>query len=97
MRMLDYFYYADYVVTDTFHGAVFSVINGKQFAVIMRKTNRNKLLGLLRDLNLEDRLLENMEQLESTLTQSVDYAAVNQVLAREKTRTRAYLKEQLGV
>lgn len=97
MRMLDYFYYADYVVTDTFHGAVFSVINGKQFAVIMRKTNRNKLLGLLRDLNLEDRLLENMEQLESTLTQPVDYAAVNQVLAREKTRTRAYLKEQLGV
>ncbi len=97
MRMLDYFYYADYVVTDTFHGAVFSVINQKQFAVIMRPSNRNKLTGLLQDLNLQNRLVETMTQLESVLVDPVDYDAVNALRDVEKTRTRAYLKEQLGV
>ncbi len=97
MRVLDYFYYADYVVTDTFHGAVFSVINEKQFAVIMRPSNRNKLTGLLEDLKLRDRLVDAMESLETVLTKPVDYKAVNQLREQEKNRTRAYLKEQLGV
>ncbi len=97
MEMLDYFYHADYVVTDTFHGAVFSVINQKQFAVIMRQSNRNKLTGLLQDLQLEDRTLSAVDQLEAVLTRPVDYTAVEKIRSREKEKTRAYLKEQLGV
>lgn len=96
MRVLDYFYYADYVVTDTFHGAIFSVIHQKQFAVIVRRTNANKLGGLLRDLKLESRQLPEMSQLAQCLTTPVDYAAVEAIIREEKLRTRAYLKEQLG-
>ena len=96
-RMLDYFYNAQYVVTDTFHGAVFSILHRKQFAVILRKTNRNKLTGLLQDLELTDRVAEDMNQLESILTKTVNYDQTEMMIQRERVRTRAYLKEQLGV
>ena len=41
-RMLDYFYYAEYVVTDTFHGTIFSIINRKslqQLSELLTKIN----------------------------------------------------------
>lgn len=96
-RMLDYFYHAQYVVTDTFHGAIFSVLHKKQFAVILRKTNRNKLTGLLEDLELTHRVADSMNRLEAILTTPVDYEKTEKILQRERLRTRMYLKEQLGV
>lgn len=95
LRLLDYFHFAQYVVTDTFHGTIFSVINKKQFAVIPRKTNRNKLGSLLEDLKLEDRMLNDIQRMESVLEQEIDYAPVEAILERERMRTRVYLKEQL--
>ena len=96
-RVLDYFYYADYVVTDTFHGAIFSIINQRKFAVIPRKTNQAKVLGLLSDLGLSNRVLQGIDQLEAVLTEDIPYDAVDEILARERIRTREYLQKQLGV
>lgn len=96
MRLMDYFFHADAVVTDTFHGTVFSIINHRPFAVIMRKTNQNKLNGLLADLNLSDQKVEDLTQLEHILDRMPDYDAVEVLLKRERERTRAYLKAQLG-
>lgn len=95
-RLLDYFFFADYVVTDTFHGTIFSVINRRKFAVISRKTNWNKLTGLLRDLHLERRLIGRMEDLEAVLTEEIDYDEVESILDRERLRAREYLKKHLG-
>ena len=95
LRLLDYFYYADAVVTDTFHGSIFSVINQKRFAVIVRNTNANKLRGLLEDLNLQNREVRHMEQLEEVLDAPVDYRAVTEILDREKQRSYEYLTTEL--
>ncbi len=96
MRVLDYFHYADYVVTDTFHGVVFSVLHQRKFAVIVRKTNENKITGLLKDLGLEKRRVENISHLEQILTDEIGYHEVESVLVCERARTREYLKQQLG-
>lgn len=95
-RLMDYVYYADYVVTDTFHGTIFSVINRRKFAVIQRRTNRNKITGLLKDLELEHRLVRDMADLEAVLTEEIDYPAVERILDRERIRTREYLSKHLG-
>lgn len=95
-RMLDYFAFADYVVTDTFHGTIFSVINQKKFAVIARKTNYGKISSLLEDLGLSNRLAGDLAQLHSVLEEEIDYTGVEEILSRERMRTRAYLKAQLG-
>lgn len=95
MRALDYFHFADYVVTDTFHGAIFSIINRRRFAVIMRKTNQGKLTSLLSDLGLENRRVMEMSSLESTLESEICYDAVDVILERERRNARDYLKKQL--
>lgn len=97
MRMLDYFHYADYVVTDTFHGSIFSIINRKQFAAISRKTNAAKLQSLLEDLSLSDRMVCKMEDLEHVLTSEIAYEQVDEILEKERYRTREYLKQCLGI
>lgn len=95
-RLLDYFYYADAVVTDTFHGTIFSIINQKRFAAILRNTNENKLRGLLEDMHLQDREVRNMGSLKEVLETNIDYQAVQEIREREKQRTYAYLKTELA-
>lgn len=95
MRLLDWFAHADYVVTDTFHGTIFSVIHQRQFAVITRRTNENKLMSLLEDLGLASQRLPEMAQLPQVLTQKICYDQVYAILDRERRRTQEYLKEQL--
>lgn len=95
LRLLDYFYHADYVVTDTFHGTIFSVINKKRFGVIVRESNCNKLTDLLQVLGLEDRQIFRMSDLEQTVEKNIDYDAVETILAQERIRTRDYLKKHL--
>ena len=94
-RLLDYFYHADYVLTDTFHGAIFSVINKRPFAVMIRRTNRGKLTSLLRDLGLEARQVDQMTDLDEVLSAPIDYEQVETILERERKRSRSYLKEHL--
>jgi hypothetical protein len=94
-RLLDYFFHADYIVTDTFHGTIFSVINRKNFAVIIRKTNRGKITSLLQDLGLEGRQVRDMQQLERILPETIDYTGVESILERERIRAREYLRKQL--
>ena len=96
-RLLDYFYYADYVVTDTFHGAVFSVLNRRPFGVIVRPSNENKLTDLLQRLQLCERRIENMEALPQVLETPVDYEKTEALLRQHRESTRNYLRQQLGV
>ena len=49
---------ADYVVTDSFHGCVFSIIFGKEFvAYANRDRGMARFISLLRTFGLEDRLV----------------------------------------
>lgn len=95
--VLDYFAAADYVVTDTFHGTIFSVINRKQFVSIERPTNRNKMTHLLGDLHLSDRMLSDVQNLETLLTEKIDYQPVFQILEQESPKAIGYLRENLTV
>ena len=92
---LDYFYNAEYVITDTFHGTVFSIINNCQFAVILRKSNENKINMLLEQLGLKDRMLEDMQKLADVLDSKIEYDAVDKVLEEEKERSYHYLKDNI--
>jgi hypothetical protein len=94
-RLMDYFYHADYVVTDTFHGTIFSVINQRKFAVLPRKTNANKLTGLLQELHLECRQVTSVADMEQILTKDIDYTAVESILACKREEAKAYLRNQL--
>lgn len=91
-RVLDYFYYAEYVVTDTFHGSIFSIINGCKFATLLRVTNQNKLGDLLERLGLQDRVINKVDDLSAILDKKIDYDSVKLLLEEEKRKTMNYLR-----
>ena len=96
-ELLDYFYYADYIVTDTFHGTIFSIINHKKFVSFIRPTNANKLGDLLRRVGLSDRVVLSCDELEDKLIQDIDYDAVDDLLKVERQKTREYLQECVNI
>lgn len=95
LEVIAYFKNADFVISDTFHGTILSVITHRKFATVIRdgsNGNSQKLTSLLEDLNLKDRLLTSGEDLEKVLTSEIDYESVDKILQRERQRTEEYLK-----
>lgn len=96
-ELLAYFRDAAAVVTDTFHGTIFSIINQRPFATLVRRShgngygNEEKLAYLLDSLGLSARRLEAVAQVADVLGEPIDYSAVESVIARERARSREYL------
>lgn len=91
-EVLAWFKGARYVVTDTFHGTIFSVITRRPFCSLIRESNKQKMSYLLESLGLESR---GSSDIGCILAAPVDYAAVDEILAKERIRARAYLKANL--
>lgn len=97
--LLGYFKYADYVVTDTFHGAVISIKYNVSFVQFIRSSkgysNNQKVGYLLSMFGLEDRIVYDNEKLEKTMLQPIDYDKVNNILKVEKAKAMDYLNKVL--
>ena len=87
---------AEYVVTDTFHGAVFSIRTGARFAVFVRNSNRNKLSSLLDQFDLEDRVVAEGNPLKEVLARPMDQVRISFRLREERNRTVEYLREEIA-
>ena len=99
---LNLFHYADYVITDTFHGTIFSIINRIKFVTLIRESkgssygNQEKLQDLLDRLNLQDRSYsENKDNLYERLSRDIDYDKVFEIINFERKRTVEYLINNL--
>ena len=88
---------AEYVVTDSFHGTVFSIIFNKPFIVIANKERGlGRFTSLLRMLGLESRLVYTFDDITDQLIYtSIDYTQVNRILRRERDRALEFLKASL--
>lgn len=99
-ELLQYFVNAEYVVTDTFHGTIFSVRCHKKFAVVVREGNtgnRQKLSSLLKGLNLVGRLILHTDNIEKILETDIDYGKVDNILYFARKQTDEYLQSCLNL
>lgn len=94
VELLRYFKYADCVVTDTFHGSVMSIITGRELAVKLRD-NSNKLLNLLKEYGLENRVIDGSWNLDSIFAKKQDNEYVAKEVIRRREDSMAYLKEMI--
>lgn len=96
-EMLDYFYNAEYVITDTFHGCIFSIINHVKFGVYVRDNNSNKISDLLTRLKLKDRTLNNQNFLDfqMVLEKNINFDFVDNIIDEEKENAIEYLRKQI--
>lgn len=92
-EVLSYIKSADYVITDTFHGAIFSIITESKFGTLIRSTNTQKLTSLLDTMKRTDRIIYDIDKLESIMENDIDYSDTNEVIKKERQRSIDYLKE----
>ena len=86
---------AEYVVTDTFHGAAFSIRTGARFAAFVRDGNRNKLSSLLEEFGLGNRAVTADNPLRAVLERPMDQVRISFRLREERKRTVEYLREEI--
>lgn len=91
---------AKMVVTDSFHGCVFSIIFQKPFIAIGNASRgMARFTSLLRMLGLEDRLIVSLEEFQSRkeeLLRAIDYASVNAKLQICREKAMTFLKQNLS-
>lgn len=95
-ELLAYVKGADFIITDTFHGSVFSIKYNKLFATIVRDSNRQKLSDLLERFSLSNRIVDDIGQLDDVLTHPIDYAEINRYIGRQIGASIDYLKKNLS-
>lgn len=92
-EILGYVKNAKYVVTDTFHGTVFSIKYKKPFATLIRESNKEKLSDLLRRFNLEERNLIEVSDLPKILRMPIDGDNIDKIIKNYKDSAMEYLNE----
>lgn len=94
-EVLAYFKNANYIITDTFHGSVFSLKFNKQFCTLVRKMNNQKLTYLLKQFELSSRIINDLDNLDAVMDAPINYSLVNKKIAEERERSIQYLREYL--
>lgn len=88
---------SEFVVTDSFHGTVFSIIFNKPFLTMTNNSRGNsRLVSLLSSLHLQDRLVnESTENVERIINSSINYEEINTMLSSWKNESIQFLKRGL--
>lgn len=95
---LGYIRKASYVVTNTYHGTIFSIIFRKLFTVLSLEGKGQKITDLLKDLGLEDRLILDRRAIECVKEEylSINYNSVCEKLDKKILSSKTFLFEALA-
>lgn len=94
---IDMFRHARFVFTGTFHGAVFSILNQRQFKVYLTNKGRIAKVGALLDnLGIENRMIDDNFKFDLEFqSREINYETVNEKIATKREVSISYLKEAL--
>ena len=94
--------HSEVVMTDSFHGVAFSVINKKQFYVFYRtlvgsKGSRNSRIdNILNTWDVKHRLVLNDSNVNGFSDQPIDYDIVDNILSEKRKESMSFLVKALG-
>ena len=89
-EFLGWVYYADYVVTGSFHGTAFSLNMRKEF-FYEPSGEGSRIDNLVKLTQTEYRSIDNTDVLQS----SIDYEIVEDILEKEKNKSKMWLKRAI--
>lgn len=94
---IDMFRHAKFVFTGTFHGAVFSILNQRQFKVYLTNKGRIAKVGALLDnLGIPGRIIDDNYAFDlNSQNAEIDYSIVNHTIEQKREVSLNYLKEAL--
>ena len=94
-EFLSYFQNAQYILTDSFHATVFSIIFNKKFIdVLPLNTTGTRIESVLQLFNMENRILKSYDDF-SLIDEPIDYVKVNNKLQKEGKKSLDLLKQAI--
>lgn len=89
--------YADFVVTNSFHGSAFSITLAKNFISIKPNKFETRLSNILQIVGLSNRLINGLDISELTpdFMSPIDYDSVNKVLSSKRDEAYEFLKKAI--
>jgi hypothetical protein len=88
---------AEFVVTDSFHGIIFSIIFNRPFLAVGNKDRGlTRFTSLLKTLDLQYRLISDISEVDEALSKPVNFDRVNKILGKEKIMSMDFLRRNLS-
>ena len=98
-KWLENIYNAEYIVTDSFHGVVFSLLFNKQFIVVIgNKAKATRLISLLKLIGLSERAVSSLEELKSNieiLHKEIDFARIMAIIKEEQEKYIKFIYDNI--
>lgn len=95
-KWLRAFYDADFVITDSFHACVFSIMFNKPFIVYgNRKRGLARFNSLLNIFGLEERIVSTKEEATKAISEPIDWEKVNEIHRQWKEKSISFLNNNL--
>lgn len=91
-EFVSYFANAENVVTNSYHGVIFSIIFKKNFHVFNSITGMDRIDDLLSQLHLKDRIIED----DQVIIKRINWMGVNEYLQNMIQYSKDYLIHQIG-
>ena len=93
-EFIGYFQNAGYIVTNSFHGMVFSVLLEKQFLVFGHSNKNARIVNFLEKIDLSMRLIEkDRTAATADMLEEIDWMRVKMLLEKEKENSVRFIRE----
>ncbi len=94
-RFITYLKYADYVVTTSFHGTVFSILYEKDFLYVDNDFSKAKRVKeLLDSLGLDDRIVDSLDKLD--FVSNTNYKKVGEIYSKYRRESAKFINKALN-
>lgn len=99
LEWVEYFKGAEAVITDTFHGAIVSIMTNKPMAIAVRSLNVNKLTDLIKRTSLVHRRINEItySEINRVFETDIDFSQVNQCVAELRKTGLKFLCDALDL
>ena len=99
-EFVNFIKHADLVLTDSFHGTVFSLLFNVHFAVVGRTheksvTQTSRIESLLSLFELNKLFCPDKKDIEEAISAVPNFAAINEMLAQLQNKSRVFLESSL--
>lgn len=90
---------SSFVVTNSFHGMVFSILFEKEFRVLIPETMKNggRISSLIQLLQLKQNVINESDLKDMNLKHVTDYSKVNVLLKLSRQKSESYLEKVLAI
>ena len=96
LEFLNYFKNSTCILTNSFHGTVFTIIFQKNFFVILPPKRPERIKSLLNIFGLNNRIIYSFDDLEKYIDKIIDYEKVVDILEKERNKSLLFFKNNIG-